>query len=957
MYQFNRINIYPIILFLLTSSIPVYSQFYESGTDPASIRWKQIHTKHYRIIFPADAEESGKQTADVLEYIYQAEGKSLDHYPKKIPVVLHNQSIVSNGFVVWAPKRAEWFLTPPPDNYAQSWINQLAIHESRHVVQVDKLNQGFTKALGVAIGQQAVGVVSGLVPQWFLEGDAVATETALSNSGRGRDPAFEMPLRTIALNGDYQFYDKAAFGSYRDYVPNHYELGYQLVARSRERYGSDVFNLPLDYVANEPYFFFVYPFNIGLRKRTGLVTKELYYATINDLTSRWTEQQSAMPYEINTPVNQIPKIHTNYRSPQYLNDSLFLAQKTGMAQTIQWVSVSKNGKEQVVFNPGIVNTERFSYSNGKLVWSESVSDIRWTNRSYSVVKVLDLHSGKEHMLQRKSRLFSPSLSPDGKTIAAIEISTHNVFALVLLDAVTGHEVTRITSMDEIQMPSWCADGSHVLLIVNNKDGKSIKKVDLITGWFKPVLAPTFQNIGYPSDAGEYAFFSAHYNGISNIYAVNYQSGEVKQVTSAQFGAFDPQPNMYNNRLLYTEYSATGYNIVEKSMDATQWIPIEALTDHSVKLYETLAAQENFNVQDSVIPKTTHEAKPFRKWTNLFNLHSWAPLYYEVNTSDVSSTKFYPGLVLFSQDLLGNLISSAGYSWRGYNAFHANLTYKGLYPMFDFTFDYGGQQQVLGSSTNENYQINPQNQSTSFAVRSYVPFVFTRNRYITGLVPQVKLSYSNSYLYSNVSDNYQRGLWETGYSINVYRYLRPSQRDLFPRWGAVLQAAFQHTPVNTEQLGYIYYAYGRMYFPGALKHHSLQVSGAWQQQHAKYLLFATLLNFPRGYANGRTEKMSMATVEYAFPFAYPDWSWGIFVYLKRARANVFCDIAENRYRVYDRNIQALRWNTNQMLSVGLDLLADANFFQIHFPVSIGLRTVYVPETNKVQPSLLLHVNFN
>jgi hypothetical protein len=231
------------------------AQFSESGTEPASVRWQQIHTEHFRVIFPTDAAHDGQRAANVLEYIYSKEGKTLNHQPAKIPVVLHNRTAFSNGFVSWAPKRSEWFLTPPQDNYAQDWLEQLAVHEYRHVVQIDKLNQGITKALGFAVGQQAVGAISGLLPMWFLEGDAVATETALTNAGRGRNPAFEMPLRTIALSGKYQKYDKALFGSYRDHVPNHYELGYQIVSWTRERYGAKTFETSADFVARKPFLF------------------------------------------------------------------------------------------------------------------------------------------------------------------------------------------------------------------------------------------------------------------------------------------------------------------------------------------------------------------------------------------------------------------------------------------------------------------------------------------------------------------------------------------------------------------------------------------------------------------------------------------------------------------------------------------------------------------------------
>ncbi|MDR0814517.1 MAG: hypothetical protein LBN37_02060, partial [Bacteroidales bacterium] len=289
------------MLVLLLECLPLYAQFYESGVNPPSVRWQQINTAHFRVIFPVDISHEGQYAANVLEYIYASEGKSLNHLPAKVPVVLHNRPAFSNGMVTWAPKRSEWYLTAPYNNYAQNWLEQLALHEYRHVVQIDKLNQGFTKGLGYLIGQQAVGVASAMTPYWYLEGDAVLTETALSNSGRGRNPAFEMPLRTIALSTGRHHYDKAAFGSYRHHVPNHYEWGYQMVAWTKKNYGMEVFSHAEDYVARHP--FLLYPFSIALKKQTGLGTPKRYDKAFEELTAGWKKQAEQMPHVDYTPVN------------------------------------------------------------------------------------------------------------------------------------------------------------------------------------------------------------------------------------------------------------------------------------------------------------------------------------------------------------------------------------------------------------------------------------------------------------------------------------------------------------------------------------------------------------------------------------------------------------------------------------------------------------------------------
>jgi hypothetical protein len=114
--------------------------------------------------------------------------------PRKIPVILQNQSSVSNGFVTLTPRRSEFYTMPPQDyNFlgTNDWLDQLAAHEYRHVVQYQRANSGFNRALYYAFGPATLAAMASTsVPKWLWEGDAVAAETAFTHSGRGRIPNF-----------------------------------------------------------------------------------------------------------------------------------------------------------------------------------------------------------------------------------------------------------------------------------------------------------------------------------------------------------------------------------------------------------------------------------------------------------------------------------------------------------------------------------------------------------------------------------------------------------------------------------------------------------------------------------------------------------------------------------------------------------------------------------------------
>ena len=141
------------------------------------------------MIYPEDFDNKAIRVASLLEKAYILVPKSLNHKPKKVTVVLHTETVKSNAFMGWCPSRIEMYVTPHQNIYSQDWLEQLSIHEFRHVVQVSKLEEEMPRVLKYIFGEHAAALLAGFyLPFWFIEGDAVAVETGLSNSGRGRLP-------------------------------------------------------------------------------------------------------------------------------------------------------------------------------------------------------------------------------------------------------------------------------------------------------------------------------------------------------------------------------------------------------------------------------------------------------------------------------------------------------------------------------------------------------------------------------------------------------------------------------------------------------------------------------------------------------------------------------------------------------------------------------------------------
>ena len=223
-----RICLRVSLLLLITlraaaQTLPVLDQ------NPASLPWYRLQTPHFRVLYPAGFEKPAQRTAHRLESLYEPIGASLNRNPRPISVLLQNQTTNSNGFVTLFPRRSEFFAVSPQDPAllgTYDWLDLLAVHEYRHVVQNEKALQHYGKVLYTLLGNNGLFFPLVTVPDWFAEGDAVSTETLFSTSGRGRIPNFDLGMRANLLAGRQFSYQKSVCGSFLDNVPNHYVLGY-----------------------------------------------------------------------------------------------------------------------------------------------------------------------------------------------------------------------------------------------------------------------------------------------------------------------------------------------------------------------------------------------------------------------------------------------------------------------------------------------------------------------------------------------------------------------------------------------------------------------------------------------------------------------------------------------------------------------------------------------------------
>ncbi len=927
-----------LMVFILSGDM-LYAQYYSTGQEPASIKWRQLKTAHFKLIFPDYYEANARKLAAYLDSTYSYAGRSLDYQPKRISLVLHTQSAKSNAVVAWAPKRIEFYTTPPQDMYAQPWLEQLALHEYRHVVQTEKLNQGPTKVISLIFGQQGTGAVLGLyVPYWFLEGDAVVAETGMSYSGRGRSPLFEMKLRSQVLEKGIYSYDKAVLGSYHDFIPGSYELGYILVAEGRRKYGCALWSHSLDRIARRPYM--VTPLQKGIKDISGLRKIPFYQESLGDVQQRWLDQDSLTGTEEPIHLSPASKHYTDYRHPAFINDSTVVALRSGLDDISRFVRIEKDGSEKVIFTPGLIKPEAVSYAAGKICWAETKPDLRWANRSNTVIMIFNIETGKARTINNHLKLFAPALNSDASKIVAVHTDSLDQYSLVILDVMSGAIEMKMPTASNIfpLTPVWAGDELIIAVLVS-ENGKTLAKFDASSGRYKTFLNWDHTEISQPYFRAPYIYFTGSWSGISNIYALSKEDATIHQLTSSRFGAMDPYIAGDAKSMVYVDYTADGHRIARQQMVQEKWIPLENVKDRSIKLYKSIAEQETIVPPWSEAEPTELPSKKYSKLANLFNFHSWAPLDINANTYTVN-----PGVSIMSQNLLSSSFLSAGYSYNlseEAGKVYGSYSYSGWYPIIDLYADYGLRRQnvYLPEETEVSWD------ETNLKAGLRLPLNLQRGKYFTGITPSAYVNQGFRKMKPNSPVSFKKSnVFSALYSITAYNQIKTSFRDLYPKWGQSIGLYYRDTPLDQDNMSSIFAGIASLYFPGILRHQGLNIYAGYQYRVTGYYKFSDIVSYPRGITDVQDQELVSFKGTYAFPIAYPDWSVGPVLYLKRIRANLF----------YDYAVGLNTTGKNYYNSTGIDLITEVHVLRFLAPIDLGVRCTYLPDEGNVAWSFLFGI---
>jgi hypothetical protein len=904
-----------IIIFLSTA---LAAQ--EFGGNPPYTRWKQIDTDTARIIFPAGTDSQANRVASIIHYLAKEKPVSLGNRIQKISIVLQNQTTIANGYVQLGPFRSEFFLTPPMNNFEEGgigWADQLSVHEYRHVQQFNNFNNGLSSVMKVLFGQDGYALaINASVPDWFYEGDAVYNETILTNQGRGRLPLFLNAFPSLWQAGKKYSWMKLRNGSFKDYVPGHYPLGYLLVNYGREKYGEEFWTkVTTDATAFKSLF---YPFQKAVERYSGVDFKKFREEAFNFYKEK-VARVSATRDEFIFSVNKEQVV--NYYFPYQVGEDALVYLKTSLRQRPAFYIKDKQGEHKIKVRD-ISQDQQFSCRNGKIVYAAFENDSRWGWQNYGVIKLLDIRSRIQQTLTHKTKYFTPDITEDGKKIAAVNAATSGKSEIHILDANTGNvlqtyqspEVNLFTdpkfiSNDSLVTPVRVQDGQMTMMLLN-----------LTSGGFERLIPQSFNVIGYPCFDNGFVFFTASYAGNDDIFTLHLADRKIYRITDGPLGNY--YVNASGNKITWSVFTAEGYQLkqVNRSdirLDASRIInpgpPKEKFSVNSSNEYgDILSGKVSFKN----FPSTR-----YKKSTRLFNFHSWRP-YYEDPVFTFS---------LYGENILNTMQTEAYYLYNQNertNAVGINAIYGNLFPYLNIGTEYTFNRKAgMGNKLRQWNQLDskigfsiPLNYTSGTTYKSFnlSGFYVLRNEFNRDFFKDSLGNTSFSYL---------------SHSISWTQQIQNAVQHIYPRLAYSLFSGIRH-PISRYS-GYQFYGSAAFYLPGILSTHSLVLNGAFQQRDTSRLIFSTRIANARGYADyygtNAGSRIWRLSANYHLPLFYPDWGFGNILYLQRFRTNIFYDWQ----RVFSNN----KTFSIDLKSAGIEFYMDTKWWN-QYPLTFGFRISHI-----------------
>ncbi|UKI18208.1 MAG: hypothetical protein L6V80_01225 [Bacteroidales bacterium] len=943
------------------------AQYYSWGADPARFRWMRDADSVADVIYPRHAAAIGAATGYFVRRIqpYISYGYRLPALD--LPFIVHPENMRSNGLVMWLPKRVEFLSAPAVDGYSMPWIKQLVAHEYRHAVQYNNLNVGVVKAVSYLLGQQSSTIGLLFMPLWMIEGDATMSETEASSFGRALQPRFTLEFRAMGdIATKYRNIDKFLCGSYRDFIPDHYQLGYQMVARGNEIAGRVFCDDIAAYGPRHPWM--VVSTGLTMKKLFGFTTLDLFRSTFRTLTDYWDSLPAVEPTTKLLPAPAVTS-YTTYSDPVWIDGRRLLLIKEDLDRTSHFVTLdTRTGVEHDICYTGDISTRpAYDTSTHRLWWTEYRRSKMFDEKVDSRICYLDLDtlrrgSPRPRTLRGaqapRGNILYPT--PDGMGgLAWVRYRPDGIYTIHYRTADGRERECAMPFGEEIHSLAWDNATQRLYYIATGNEGMWIGSID---EEFAPrqITRPAYITLSNLRARDGRLYFGSIASGRDEAHCYDLAAGREYQITESRYGSFDPAPAA-DGRVAVTTYDSTGYHPAlqypQRFSREVAYSPLPRnLVNPPRKRWGTInldTVRLDSTVAATAAATQSSHTRRYRKAATLFNFHRLgAPVVRSLLAERGGRHKHEPrrhghdaeppfvgaGILHLRLEL------GAGISMEGVDAVlrpWPNNQHRGhirrtpehisrLYLQLADTLHRVSRTAQAGAILLlRGRHIVPAH------VRLRPPHTLPRGVGIVELFERPCCRHRTpAYRRGGISNvatiGYKKGLHLTAFSLGYQDMTRMAHRDFATPWGLVASATYAMNPADSR-FDDLISLYAKTYTPGLMPHNSLTLEAAYQTSFGGFssrdalsaLTFNATRLLPRGFYTTQIENKHYiaASINYQLPLCYPDGGLHGIIYFKRIRANFGFDYAQFR-RVYviDNRLRE-RWH--RINSWGGDLTFDVN----------------------------------
>lgn len=686
---------YPgFLMFLVTWTVCAQDEFYHPELD-----WRTVETTHFFVHYHEGAERTARVVAKIAEEIYEPITSLYNHAPnQKVSFVIKDYDDYSNGAAYFYDNVVEIWATSMDFDLrgTHNWLRNVVTHEFTHIVQIQTAMKFGRRVPAVYLqwlgyeAERRPDVLYGypnkivsypisgfVVPSWFAEGVAQYNRPELAYDSW--DAHRDMILRMYALDGNMLTWNEmAVFGKTSLGNESSYNAGFAFVRYIAEKYGID----KLQEISGNLSSFTELTIDGAIKKAVGKDGREVYDEWVKFLRDDYASRISNVKGHL-VAGEIIGDVGFGNFYPAFSPDGKKLAYVSN--KEADYFALSSiylydlETKQEKKLESGVRSSLSWSPDGKKIYYAKTTPKNKYWS-SFHDIYVYDLEQEKETRLTFGVRANSPSVSPDGASIAYVAGSDGTLNLFVVDIAGEGHrQLTSFQNGGQVYNPQWSPDGSRIVFDYSVKESRDIGLVSVQGGEVQFIIQDgnDTRNAVFTED-GQRLFFSSDRTGIFNIYEFDFQTGATRQITNVLGGAFMPSLGS-GGSLAFALYTSTGYKI--SLLRGYQ--PMQDSLGRDVHYVRTNSlgasnAGSNSSFRASLSPVMTNSTQvdwdrlrsyddaqlpdlSSREYSNIFTSMSFVPFLrvdnYNPKNKGVDIVK--PGLYVFSRDAVDKYNLFAG----------------------------------------------------------------------------------------------------------------------------------------------------------------------------------------------------------------------------------------------------------------------------------------------------------